>query len=111
MKEAMKIDKIPVTLANGQTKTPNIITSEKLVALIIPPNYNGSTITFEASDEPNGTYYPVFQPDRVGGAVSIAATPNSYVPFVVTEMFSFQYFRLVSNVAANANITFTLIYK
>jgi hypothetical protein len=111
MREATQISSETATIATGQTKTGNIATCNKLIGLIVPSTWNGTNLTFEAATSAGGTYYPVRQPDDIGDLVTIAATASTYIPFNVTEMFAFQYFRLVSDTVAASNIVFTLIYK
>ncbi len=72
---------ISATIPSGQTTSQEInLYGLELAGLIIPSNFDGTTIALEMSDAEGGTYVPV--EDGTGTTFAISVTAGTYVPIV-----------------------------
>lgn len=76
-----------VTLAVGQTQTPEANIKGDLVGIFVGA-LTGTTLTFQVSDAKGGTFVNLI--DSAGNAVSVTVAANKYLSFTADQIARFR---------------------
>lgn len=91
-----------VTIAAG-SDTSDILNLEgsSIVAIISPVGFEGTTITFEASEVEDGTYVQVTRATD-GNVVTASVIANKHVLLLIDDFLGAKYIKIVSSATESA---------
>lgn len=98
-----------VTVANGQTKSSAFqMYGCSIVGILVPSTFDGSQITFEASNAIDGTFGPV--KDTGGTSYTITCTAGDRIGNLDAAMFiAFRFWKIVCGTSQTGDTVFTVL--
>lgn len=96
-------------IADGETvQTGSVDTIGYLVSgIIIPTGFEGTTLTFQASDDDGGTFLDVV--NSAGTAVSMTVAAATHIVFEPQTFAGARYLKVVAGTAQTGDITLKLV--
>lgn len=97
-----------VTIASGGTTSEAFdVSGELLAGIICPAEFDGTTITFTASDEPAGTFLACYATD--GTAISVTTAASRHVLLEPQTFAGARFIKLVAGTAQTGDTEVTLV--
>ena len=103
--------KLTATIAvSGTTSNALDIKNWTPVGMVLPSSFDGTTITFTASDSEGGTYVPVY--DKTGTQISYTVAASRAIKIVPEDLAGFEFIKLVAGSSQTTTDTeITLVLK
>ncbi|HSE45007.1 MAG TPA: hypothetical protein VLA89_06730 [Gemmatimonadales bacterium] len=100
---------ISAVVAGGATTSPAIdIGGHRYVGIIVPAEFDGTTITFTVCGTVDGTYMPL----EVAAGTAVSFTTNASSAFSLgTEIIPWRFFKIVCGTAQTGATTFLVVTK
>ncbi len=97
-------------LTGNTTSRPVSLEGSSLVAIVTPSGLDGTSLTFMASEEKNGTYKQMTSAFD-GSNVTALITTDKHVSLLVDDFFAAKFIKIVSSATETGDRTFELIMK
>lgn len=92
------------TIADGATKSDVIdLMSQELAGIITDANLTGTSLTFEGSSTPDGTFVGIN--DASGSAITLTVAASKVIIPDATKVYGFPYIKLVAGSAQSGSAT------
>lgn len=104
---------LTATIANGETTSEEVdLKGAQLSGLIVPAEFNGTTITFQAASESGGTFYTIQNGAAEAAAYTITTTASRFVPIDNLAIFAgVRHLKVVCGTAQTGATTIQLITR
>lgn len=100
-----------VIASGGATSAAADLKSRKLVGIILPAAFDGTTLTFSAASAADGTYYPVY--DGSNTAISLTVAHTRYIGLTdaqASQLSGLRYLKVTSGTnQSTTDTTVTLV--
>lgn len=97
-----RIDFEPITIESGETISNEVnMRGMTLCGLYMPAAFTGTTITFQASDQSNGTFVAAY--DVSGSQITATVSASKYIKLDPSDFAGIQHIKLVSGSAEGAD--------
>lgn len=97
-------------VADGDTVSSAVdLSGTTLAGILFPAEYDGASITLQASNSYSGSYVDVY--DAAGTAFTITAGASRMVMIEPSKVAGIQYMKIETNIAQTGDTSFTLLTR
>lgn len=103
-------DTLAFTIGAGETTSNAVdLFGTSMVGLLIPTAISNTSVTLQASDSLDGTYYDVYDTD--GNHVTLVVGGQRYIPLVPTDFSSIRFIKMVGAISETVERDFNIVGK